>query len=566
MATDASARSPLFEFAERLVQDHAAMDPMIATYYGIKGYDDLLPDFSAERWEADAAFSGASLDTVRAIEPTDDVDRVAKAVMQERLAIRGELEASGELARTIGVINSPMSEIRQVFEIMSTETTDDIKNVRARLASVRRALKTWRDGLESVAAKGELPPRRHLLGIAEQAALYATGGYKRFAAPLASRSDEPDALRAAAQDADAACGEFGEYLRAELAPRASEVEACGEPRYVRWARYFTGADLDVDEHYAWAWQDLQRINERMWQLAGELLPGATRLADVANALDADDTGAVIGTDALIERLEAFTAATIESLDGVHFDIDPRIRRCDARLAPEGSAAAPYYITPSEDLSRPGTTWYPTLGRTRFPWWRIASTWYHEGVPGHHLEGAGSLLLAERLSRFQRLEAWVSGYGEGWALYAERLMEELGGFENPADELGYLEGQSLRAARIVVDLGLHLGFLAPSDLGTLGALGDCSNKPWSPEMAVALLEERAITDHEMAVSEVDRYLSTPGQAISYKVGERVWLASRADARARLGEHFDLKRFHAYALGLGPMGLDPFRAELDRWDGS
>src|ERR1019366_2928334 len=197
----------------------------------------------------------------------------------------------------------------------------------------------------------------------------------------------------------------------------------------------------------------------------------------------------------------------------------------------GSAAAPYYITPSEDLSRPGTTWYPTLGRTRFPWWRIASTWYHEGVPGHHLEGAGSLLLADRLSRFQRLEAWVSGY---------------------------LEGQSLRAARIVVDLGLHLGFHAPSDLGTLGALGDCSNKPWSPEMAVALLEERAITGHEMAVSEVDRYLSTPGPAISYKVGERVWLASRADARARLGEHFDLKRFHAYALGLGPMGLDPFRA--------
>ncbi len=566
MAQDAPARSPLFELAEQLVQDHAALDPMVATYFGIKGYDDQLPEFSDDRWERDAAFSRSSLAAVRAIVPTDDADRIAKSVMEERLASRAELEGSGELARTVGVINSPISEIRQVFELMATETNEDLANVRARLLSVRQALSSWRDGLESVAARGELAPRRHLVGIAEQAALYASGGYERFIDPLAARSDDPDALRAAAKDADTACGEFGEYLVMELAPKATEVESCGKDRYVRWARYFTGADLDVDEIYAWGWQDLQRINERMWELAAELLPGATRLADVADALDANDDGAIEGTDALIERLEAFTAATIQSLDGVHFDIDPRIQRCDARLAPEGSAAAPYYISPSEDLSRPGTTWYPTLGRTRFPWWRIASTWYHEAVPGHHLEGAGSLLLADRLSRFQRLEGWISGYGEGWALYAERLMEELGGFSDPADELGYLEGQSLRAARIVVDLGLHLGFPAPSDLGTLGALGDCSSKPWTPAMAVALLEERAITDPEMARSEVDRYLSMPGQAISYKVGERVWLAARADARARLGDSFDLKRFHAHALGLGPMGLDPFRAEVDGWDGS
>jgi uncharacterized protein (DUF885 family) len=566
MASDTPARSPLFELADRLVEEHAALDPMLATMFGIKGYDDKLPEFSDERWERDADFSRASLAEVRGIDPTDDVDRAAKAVMEERLSIRGELEGSGEFARTIGVISSPISEIRQVFELMAAESQDDLQNIGARLASVRHALSTWRDGLEAVASRGELPPRRHLVGIAEQAATYASGGFERFAEPLAGRSSDPDAFRAAAKDADAACGEFSAYVATELVPRATEVEACGKARYVRWARYFTGADLDVEELYAWGWQDLQRINDRMWELAAELLPGATRLADVADVLDARDDGAVFGTDALIKRLEEFTAATIESLDGVHFDIDPRIRRCDARLAPEGSAAAPYYIGPSEDLSRPGITWYPTLGRTRFPWWRIASTWYHEGVPGHHLEGAGSLLLSDRLSRFQRLEGWISGYGEGWALYAERLMEELGAFSDPADELGYLEGQSLRAARIVVDLGLHLGFPAPSDLGTLGELGDCSSKPWTPEMAVALLEERAITDPETAASEVDRYLSWPGQAISYKVGERVWLGARADARARLGDRFDLKRFHAHALGLGPMGLDPFRAELDRWDGS
>ena len=366
------------------------------------------------------------------------------------------------------------------------------------------------------AATAPRPRRRGPGGI------YAEGAFSAFAArlgdapglttPRTTRTRPPGSSRRSSGD---------------LAARATEEDACGPERYSRWQRYYNGIALDLDELYAWGWADLRRINERMWELAGELAPGAIRLADVATTLDADDARAIFGTDALLERLESLTQATVAMLDGAHFDIDERIRRCDARLAPEGSSAAPYYIAPSEDLSRPGTTWFPTLGRTRFPWWRNVSTWYHESVPGHHLQDATFLLASDRLSRFQRTEAWTSGNGEGWALYAERLMEELGAFTDPAEELGYLAGQAVRAARIVVDLGLHLGFPAPEDLGSLGGFGDCSSRPWTPEMAVALLEERAILDHETAVSEVERYLAIPGQATSYKVGERVWLQARED---------------------------------------
>jgi uncharacterized protein (DUF885 family) len=267
----------------------------------------------------------------------------------------------------------------------------------------------------------------------------------------------------------------------------------------------------------------------------------------------------------LRRLISFTEGAVKKLDGVHFDIDPRIRFCDARLAPEGSAAAPYYIPPSEDLSRPGTTWFPTLGETTFSWWAHASTWYHEGVPGHHLQCATSIIEADRQSRFHRLEAWTSGYGEGWALYAERLSEELGFFEDLGDELGFLACQALRAARVMVDIGMHLQLAAPSDLGELGGLGDCSGRVWTPEMAVAVLDEWAIQPHEMSVSEVERYLGLPAQAISYKVGERVWLRAREEARERLGDNFSLKRFHAYALALGPMGLDSLEVELRAWSG-
>jgi uncharacterized protein (DUF885 family) len=559
------ARSELFAFADRLVEQLAARDPLLATSLGVEGYDHLLPSFSSSRWEEDADVTDASLAALRAIEPLDDVDRIAKSVMEERLSDASELERSGEYARRFGTITSPVSSIRQVFELMRRETPDDVAVIAARLRAVRPALASWREGLADVAAREQLPPRRHLLGVAEQAETYAHGAFSSYA--LASPVPPvPEDLLAAAADADAACGELATHLRDELAPRATQVEACGPERYPKWLRHYNGIALDLGELYAWGWADLCRINERMWELAGELAPGAIRLADVATTLDQDDARVIHGTDALLERLMSFTQTTVAQLDGVQFDIDERIRRCDARLAPEGSAAAPYYIAPSEDLSRPGTTWFPTLGRTRFPWWRSASTWYHESVPGHHLQDATILLASDRLSRFQRTLAWTSGNGEGWALYAERLMEELGAFADPADELGYLEGQGLRAARIVVDLGLHLGYRAPSNLGELGGLGDCSSKPWTPQMAVALLEERAILGHEFAVSEVDRYLAIPGQATSYKVGERVWLQAREDARARLGSRFDLKAFHRFALRLGPMGLEPFRVELARWDGA
>jgi uncharacterized protein (DUF885 family) len=564
-ATVRDPTTPLARYADRYVSERASMDPIAATIWGIPGHDHLLPAFTTERYERDASHTATALREVRGIEPVGEVDRVAKAVMLERLERRHDLESTGELARTVSVIDSPLSSVRQVFELMDPAADPRSEVLTERLSQVFATFEGWRQGLRDVSARGELPARRHLVGLAEQARIYADGAFAGIAAGRMQGAARPAELATAAADADAACGELAAFLL-ELATHTEAPEACGAERHERWARFYTGADLDLDELYAWGWQDLSRINARMWELAGVLAPGATSLRDVAARCDADDAKAIEGVDAILAALRQFTDATVEALDGVHFDIDERIRFCDVRVAPEGSAAAPYYFEPSEDLRRPGTTWLPTLGRTRFPWWRLAATWYHEAVPGHHLQTATSLLAIDRLNRFQRQEAWTSGYGEGWALYAERLMEELGCYTDPADELGYLEGQALRAARIVVDLGLHLGYDAPSDLGELGELGDCSSRPWTPDMAVALLEDRAIAEPEMASSEVDRYLGMPAQAISYKVGERVWLDVRAAAKARLADRFDLKAFHSFALRLGPMGLDPFREAVDGWDGA
>jgi len=559
-------RSAVFAFANDVVEHDAASDPIFATGAGVTSYDHLLPDFSPERTVRDIEATKDFLSQLSTLEASDDVDRVALAVLRERLDARLGLLESGESSRIFGVLTSPLSEIRQVFELMPSEGPAQVAVVAQRLAQVRPALTSWRRTLEQLAQDGRLPSRRHVMGVGQQAATYAEGTYEGFARRLAPESTDDSDLVVAARDADAACGELATWMVEVLALSAGDHEACGPERYAAWSQYWNGAVLDFEELYAWGFDDLQRINARMWEIAQQLLPGATSLAEVAAHLEADPARLIEGTDELLRRLIGFTEDAVAKLDGVHFDIDPRIRFCDARLAPEGGAAAPYYIPPSEDLSRPGTTWFPTLGATTFSWWSHASTWYHEGVPGHHLQCATSIIEADRQSRFHRLEAWTSGYGEGWALYAERLMNELGFFEDLGDEMGFLAGQALRAARIVVDIGLHLELPVPAGFGSLADFGDCSGKAWTPPMAVAVLEERAIQPHEMSVSEVDRYLGLPAQAISYKVGERVWMRTREAARFHLGEDFSLKRFHAFALALGPMGLDPLEAELAAWDGS
>jgi uncharacterized protein (DUF885 family) len=165
----------------------------------------------------------------------------------------------------------------------------------------------------------------------------------------------------------------------------------------------------------------------------------------------------------------------------------------------------------------------------------------------------SKLNKDTLTRYQREVAWTSGYGEGWALYSERLIDELGYFEDPGYKMGYLMCQAMRAARLVVDIGLHLKYK------------DSNGNQWNHISASMFLQEYALLKSDYAKSEVRRYISWSGQAITYKLGERVWLEARENAKLRLGDKFDLKKFHMYALKLGPMGLDMLKEELEKWDG-
>jgi uncharacterized protein (DUF885 family) len=164
--------------------------------------------------------------------------------------------------------------------------------------------------------------------------------------------------------------------------------------------------------------------------------------------------------------------------------------------------------------------------------------------------------SKSLSRFQR-NTFVSGHGEGWALYAERLMDEFGFLENPEYRLGYLYAQAFRAARVVIDIGVHCGFAIPAEFGWH------AGEQWTPELMLEFLSARSSSDDEFNKSEINRYLGWPGQAISYKLGERVWLDLRDEARTKHGSSFDLKKWHAHGLGLGNLGLDLLKSEMARF---
>ena len=438
-----------------------------------------------------------------------------------------------------------------------------IANIEARLAAIPQALAGYVTTLREEAAKGNVSARRQYDEVAEQVRNWTgqTGEGGDFFLGLVDRLETDDETKArvrpAAEAASAAFAEFGRFLSDELSSQGRDKEAVGREHYALASRYFLGAEIDLEETYAWGWQELKRLEDEMAATADQIKPGA----DVKEAiafLDADPARSIASKEEFREWMQELAERTLVDMTDTHFDIPEPIRRIECMLAPTNDGGI-YYTGPSEDFSRPGRMWWSVPDSvTSFSPWREVTTVFHEGVPGHHLQVAQTTYRAELLNRWQRLMCWVSGHGEGWALYAERLMDDLGYLADPADKLGMLDGQAFRAARVIVDIGMHLELTIPED----NPFGFHPGQTWTPELGREFMGQHCQMDPAFIDFEVKRYLGWPGQAPSYKVGERIWLQARDEAKARQGDAFDLKEFHRQSLDLGSLGLDPLREALAR----
>lgn len=550
------------ELSDRYVTEIATLDPVRGERWGVASDPTRLTDYSPDGYEALAALLGRTARDLRSATPTSEPERLGQGFLVDWT--EGELAVidAGERERMLSNIVGPPASTRSVFDLMPRETEEHWSNIAARLEAVRACMAGYRAGLEMGLADGRPAARRQALVVADQCATWAGdagagradadgGWFGRFVAQYGDGALR-GRLDAGARDAAAAYGELGAWLRTDYAARATETDASGDERYRVWARYLLGTELDLDEAYAWGWDELGRLEVQKAVECERILPGAGFEA-VRRLLIEDPDRSIHGADAYREWLQYLTDEAISGLSGTEFDIPESVRRCEVHLPPEGSAAAAYYTSPSEDLSRPGRVWFPTVGRTRFPTWDEVSTVYHEGVPGHHLQNAAIRLVP--LTRAHRL-GFISAHGEGWALYSERLMDELGWFRTPETRLGFLCAHAFRAARVVVDIGLHTGRRIPA--GWPGA-----GEAWTFERGVEYIIRAGGMDTDKAESEIQRYLSWPSQATAYKLGERTWLAGREAARsaaAAAGREFDRKGWHARTLALGPLGLDRLAVEL------
>ncbi|HEX5542992.1 MAG TPA: DUF885 domain-containing protein [Micromonospora sp.] len=550
------------DLANRYVDDWAPLNPTGATYVGITGYDNQLDDLSPDGFAAQAELTRKTLTELDRTEPETESERVAKEAMQERLGLELARYDAGEVTSEINVIASPLHGLRMVFDLMPTEGEEAVANIAARLNQFPRAVEQFKTTLRAAAEAGHVSPQAQMLEVAKQCDIWTDPEGDNFFHGLAARLKAEGALaadlEAGAAAATAATAEFGQFLRDEMAPRGRAEQAAGRERYQLASQYFLGAKIDLDETYAWGFAELARLEDEMRAVAARIVgPGAT-IDEAVAKLDADPSRTIQGKEAFRDWMQELADRAISELHGTHFDIPEQVRRIECCLAPTSDGAI-YYTGPSEDFSRPGRMWWAVpQGITDFSTWREVTTVYHEGVPGHHLQVGQTQVRAELLNRWQRLLCWCSGHGEGWALYSERLMDELGYLSDPGEKLGMLDAQAFRAARVVVDIGMHLELEIPKD----NPFGFHPGQRWTPELGWEFMRAHCRLPDENLRFELNRYLGWPGQAPSYKVGERIWLQARDEAKARKGADFDLKAFHRDALNLGSLGLDPLKAALSR----
>ncbi|MEV7345966.1 DUF885 domain-containing protein [Streptomyces sp. NPDC093544] len=558
-------KSPLpREVADAYVDDLIALDPITGTYLGDKASSSKLPDASPAGQAALAELARRTLERLDEAERQPgadrDIERRCGRLLRERLSAELAVHDADEHLRTVGNMHTPAHSVREVFSLTPTETDEDWAAVAERLRAVPGSLDGYREslalGLERKLYASPRPTATFIEQLTEWSDTdgQGRGWFEDFVAP------GPDTLRAelnaAARTATEAVVSLRDWMRDVYAPAIEGApNTVGRERYARWSRYFNGTDLDLDEAYAYGWAEYHRLLAEMKQEAEKILPGAETPWVALAYLDEHGTH-IEGVDEVQAWLQNLMDEAIEELDGTHFELAERVRKVESRIAPAGSAAAPYYTAPSEDFSRPGRTWLPTIGQTRFPVYDLVSTWYHEGVPGHHLQLAQWAHVAGDLSRYQATVGGVSANAEGWALYAERLMDELGFLTDSEQRLGYLDAQMMRAARVIVDIGMHLELEIPADSPFH------PGERWTPELAQEFFGAHSSRPADFVESELTRYLTIPGQAIGYKLGERAWLLGRENAKKRHGDAFDAKAWHMAALSQGSLGLDDLVDELSQ----
>jgi uncharacterized protein (DUF885 family) len=538
---------------ERYWEDLLEAEPMLRTAIGDERFDDRLPDPGpAGRAQRERLHLGA-LEELGSFEigPLDEDRRVSLDIL-EAIARRdlAALEHRTDRLSAVSHLWGPAGLVGELASLQRADTPERLDRYRARIAATRAfydaELEIMREGIADGVTAPRIVAER---ALAQTERLLATGADDSPAlAPVPADDDAGRELltRAIADQLLPALERYRAGVRDYL-PNATETIGLsalpgGDAMYAAQILSWTTLELDAREVHELGTQDLERIQEERGRSAAIL-----GYPDAATA------------EAGIAQHAAFRFASPDELKEVaeaqvrrSWDVAPawfsRVpsANCEVRLVEafrEADMPFAFYNQPTQDGSRPGVYYVNGFDLERKPKHQLASTTYHEANPGLHFQIALEQEMDARPA-IRRFGGFLAGsaFTEGWGLYSERLADEMGLYEDESERLGMLDLQGMRAARLVVDTGIH-------------ALG------WTRERAIATLEDAGLPTVEATI-ETDRYITMPGQALSYKIGQFEIERQRTAAAEREGAEFSLRAFHDRLLALGSLPLTALRRELAR----
>jgi uncharacterized protein (DUF885 family) len=548
--------TPVNELADRFWESILEINPTTATFYGDDRYADRLEDPGPEGRARARALMERTAAEASAIDtdglPTEDrITRDMLKVIAE-LQIEEDDQALHQL-RVVDQMGGPQQLLPQLTQFQPADTLERLDAFIARLhaypAFMAANAQLLRDGQASGLTAPRIVAERTIAQLERMLEVPIESAIVPSMVQVASDADRErvrDVVRDVVYPADLAFLDVlrGEYLAATRTDPGLWSAPNGEQLYRTAIRSWTTLDLDPEEVHRTGLAELESIEAERRVISAAAGFGDDTAAYRA-ALDADDANTPATKDELvdratedIERAMAMAPRFFGVLPQAPLDVRPveEYKEKDAPFA--------YYYPPAPDGSRPGIYYANGYDLPSRKYTKLATTTYHEAAPGHHFQITLEM-ENPHLNTFRRLGARMVGgaYVEGWGLYSERLADEMGLFRNEAERFGMLDAQAWRAARLVVDTGLH-------------ALR------WPRQRSIDFLKTAGLSDTD-AVIETDRYICWPGQALTYKIGQREIEKLRGELSQRDGSGFDLRAFHDAVLGHGSLPLATLSRELPNW---
>jgi uncharacterized protein (DUF885 family) len=534
--------------------------PEFASILGDKRYNDRWGDRSEAAIKANLEENRRTIERLEAVDTTGfpEQERLDKVLLVRDLKLGLEAARFEGWLMPVNQFEGAHTQFAQMVSLLPFTSAKDYDDYVTRLRTFPRVMDQILDLMRAGMVKHLMPAKILLARVAQQADDLAGGVPEdsAFAAPLKSfPAGVPEVDRARIRaacvaaikdDVDPAYRKLSAYVRAEYEPhgRAEPGEwalPLGVERYEFEIKYTTTTAMTADEIHELGLKEVARIETEMGAVAKKL--GFADLPSLAAAAARNPVLHFASRQAVVDLYQKYTDQMYPKLGSLF----GRLPKAKLEIRPveefrEKGAAGAEYMNATPDGSRPGHVMVNTGDFANRTTLDVETTAYHEGVPGHHLQASVAQEVTG-LPKF-RQQYFVTSYVEGWALYAERLGEEVGFYQDPYSYYGHLLDEMLRAIRLVVDTGLHA-------------------KKWTRQQVVDFFHAHSTLDEVEVQAETDRYIAIPGQALAYKIGQLKILALREKAKKALGDKFDIRAFHDVVLGSGALPLDVLEQQVDRW---